>query len=302
MGTVTLGQWRIKLARQVGLDPDNLTPRNEDALTQYVQDALRDIYVYMRWEFLEAYYRLRLYSGSSVGSVAVTAGGTAWTGTDTVWDTGTTGGQIKIRADGEVYRVATVDSTTGITATDTALSTLSGESYILYMDEIDFAAAVENIEAMWVASEDRRLKPMAPSVMASHKSMGYFSGHPQFYAPNGRNSSGYLRVELYPMPAYDEILHVRAYKAGTVPNAEDGTSDVPDQFQNVVQARAKMYLHEGPLGKPDLYAPAASEYARQQMMMVQQHGAAQGPTAIALDPDVHGTEPMSLNVTSRSEA
>lgn len=297
---MTLKTWRTQLARQVGVDIDNITPRVSDALDEYIQNALRDIYSYHRWEFLEETYRYRLYAAASDGTVAVTAAGTVWTGTDTGWDTGMSGGTVKIRSDGEVYRITTVDTSTQATATDAALRTLSAEDYVLYMDEVNLAAAIESIEAMWVATEDKRVLPIPQASMADHKSRGFYSGHPQYFAPKGRDSSGYPRIELYPIPAYDEILHVQAYKAGTVPTSDGGTSDIPDRFQNVVLARAKMYLHESPTGKPELYSPAASEYARLQMMMVQQACINQGPMTLKLDPAVHGPEPLSLDVTKAS--
>ncbi len=298
MGTVTLKTWRTKLARQLGRDEDSLTPTLTAALNQYVQDAIRDIYVVQRWEFLEAAYRVRLYAGLSGGSVAVTAAGTSWTGTGTTFNTAWTGGIVKIRADDEIYRITTIGSTTALTATDVALRTLTASSYVLYMDEVSLASGLENIESVWVTSEDRRLRPMAPSQMADHKSRGYYAGHPQFYAPKGRDSSGYWNLELYPIPAYDEVLHIGGYKAGTVPTADEGTCDVPDQFQGVVLARAEMKLHSGHHGTAERFPIAREEYGRQQAMMVQQANAHQGPMCLQLDPAVHGMEPMTTDVRS----
>lgn len=296
-GTQTLKGWREKLGRLIGRDEDNLQPAEKDRLNQYIQDALRDLYAVSRWEFLFAYYRLELESAVDAGTVAVSAGGTSWTGTGTAWATAfDSAGVAKIRAGGEIYRVASVDSTTGLTTTDAALKALSSEDYYLYLDEISLNTALKSIEAMWVAARHRRLDPMSPSQMADHKSRAFVAGHPQYFAAKGQDASGVRSIELYPIPSTNEILHIQGYKAGTIPTADGGTSDIPDEWQNVVLAGAKKYLYEAK--NDDRYGAAVADWERGKLEMLAKAGVNQGPQTISLDPAVHGPERIDSQVTT----
>ncbi len=296
-GTQTLKGWREKLGRLIGRDEDQLTPGEKTRLNQYVQDALRDLYAVSRWEFLYAYYRIELESAYDTGTVAVSAGGTSWTGTSTAWSTSyDSAGVAKIRAGGEIYRVTSVDSTTGLTTTDAALKALSDEDYYLYLDEISLNTAVKSIETMWVAARDSRLEPMSPSQMADHKSRAFVAGHPQFFAPKGQDSSGIRSIELYPIPSTNEILQIQGYTAGTIPTADGGTSDIPDEWQNVVLAGAKKYLYEAKADQR--YGMAVQDWERGKMEMLQKAGVNQGPMTLSLDPAVHGPERIDSQVST----
>jgi hypothetical protein len=72
------------------------------------------------------------------GSVAITDGDTAVTGTGTTWDVSWTGKKIIFGNEGFPYEISSVDSTTGITLTrayNGAGSNLSGSSYKIFQDE-----------------------------------------------------------------------------------------------------------------------------------------------------------------------
>lgn len=295
VGSITLSEMRSRLGRLIGL-PGSVTPRMEAALNQYIQDALREIYSYARWEFLEAAYRIELEAAYTTGTVAVTAAGTSWTGTGTSWATGfDDAGLASIRAAGEVYRVTSIDSTTGLTATDAALETLTAEDYVLYMDVVSLPSALESIDSCHVSRNSRRLDPMQPAVMAGHKSRGYRGGSPQYFAPFGTDASAVRQLELYPIPGANEILHVRGYKAGTIPTADGGASDIPDRFLNVVMARAKSMMYEAM--KDARMQTAVGEYANGIFRMVMDASLNQGPMAVGLDPAVYGPRSLSHDAT-----
>jgi hypothetical protein len=297
MGTTTLATRRRRLAALFGI-PDNseIPTQIQTEIDDFIQRALRDVYGFHRWEFLSFYSRVELEAAYTTGSVAVTAAGTAWTGTGTSWATAyDSAGTAKIRADGEIYRVASVDSTTGITATDAALKTLSGESYALYMDEVSLDSTLESITSIYGALGETRLLPMPPADMDDHKSRKYYSGRPQFFAPRGVDSNGYTIIEFYPIPAFNEVLHIRGTKAGTIPSADADTDDVPTRFSNVVDERAKAYLYE--YRNDPRFSAAMQNYVEMRQRMIQAENPVQGPRRVLLDPAVYGPEPVTSEVT-----
>ncbi len=254
-------------------------------LNAFIAEALREIYRRAKWPFLDYHDRIRLYAADDDGTVSVTAGGTAWTGSSTSWDTSWSG-NIRIRADGEEYRVSTIGSTTSLTTTDSALSTLSGEDYYLFICEYCLGATLKHIGDMWLVTPDERLQEVSPSEMASMRTRQFYIGHPKYWCQRGVNSNGYPEIELYPVPGFDEILHVNGTKAGTIPSADSDTDDVPDEFSDVVDklARARMFLYKN----DPRYSVEAPVAERALLMMVQQASVNRGVTRISLDPEWYG--------------
>lgn len=296
-GTVTLESWRTRLARFLG-QHQSLTPVVKDTLDECIQAALREVYAFEHWEFLEADYRIELQAAEDAGTVSVAAGGTAWTGTGTAWDTGWSA-HVRIRCDGEVYRVASIDSQTALTSTDAALAALTGKNYLLYVDRYSLSSEVESVSSLHVKLGDRRLGFMSAAAMASHKAMGAFEGHPAYFSNAGLDASGNPVIELYPIPGTNEILHVRGYKTGTVPTADAGTSDVPDRYQETVLAGARMRLYE--LHSDPRHQAAATQFYGGLARMVSDHSVMGGPMRLQLDPDVHGPAPTLVDVVGSDD-
>ena len=300
MGTTTLKIRRARLAALMGVPANRTIPSHvQTELDEIIAKAFRYVYNYDRWEWLWYDERIELEAGDNAGSVAVTAGGTAWTGTGTAWDTGWSG-FMKMRAKGEVYNLTSIDSTTGITATDAALETLSGEDYQLYIDKVSLGANIVNFESLVVTFPQARIRYMPPAVMADHKSRGYLPGRPQFFAPAGYDSNGYPTIEFYPIPANNEILHINGYGAGTIPTADGGTDDLPDRFSDCVDERAKMLLYEY-MGFAKQENMVAYQLAQQRLTesmrrMKDESQLEQGPQRISLDPAVHGPRRLHYDV------
>lgn len=292
MGTTTLKTRRARLAALMGIPANRTIPSHiQTELDEIIAKAFRYVYNYDRWEWLWDDERIELQAAYSLGTVDVAAGGTAWTGNGTAWDTGWSG-FLKIRAKGEVYGVTSVDSATGVTGTDAALEALTAEDYALYIDQFSLGANIVNFESLTVKFPSARLLYMPPAVMADHKSRGMMEGRPQFFAPAGYDSTGYPTIELYPIPANNEILHIQGYAAGTIPTADGGTDDVPNRFSDCVDERAKMLLYEY-MGFAKQENAMAYQLAQQRLSelmrrMKDECQLDQGPQRISLDPAVHG--------------
>ena len=300
MGTTTLKTRRARLVALMGIPANRTIPSHvQTEVNEIIAKAFRYVYNYDRWEWLWDDERIELQAAYSLGTVAVTAAGTAWTGTGTGWDT-TWSGYMRIRAKGEVYNVTSIDSTTGITATDAALETLSAEDYTLYIDQVSLGANIVNFESLSVKFPSSRLIYMPPAVMADHKSRGLMVGRPQFFSPAGYDSNDYPTIEFYPIPANNEILHVQGYSAGTVPTADGGTDDIPNRFSDCVDERAKMLLYEY-MGFTKQENMAAYQLAQQRLTeamrrMKDEAQLDQGPQRISLDPAVHGPRRLEYDV------
>jgi hypothetical protein len=283
VGSTTLLQRRSKLGRLLGIH-GTIQPAMETTLNNAIWDALRDVYTFERWDFLDAYSRVELEAAYAAGTISVTAAATAWTGTGTTWDTGWTA-NVKVLADGNIYRVASIDSTTAITSTDAALATLTNTEYTLFINEYSLDSALENVEAVSVHSGGGRLTPVMPSFLEAAKAQGLRIGTPEYFANAGIDANGYTRIEVWPIPGANQILEVRGYRAGTIPTGDSSTDDVPQRFSNVVDHRAEFYVWKH---KNDPRMQIANgEFGREISMMVDKHSVNQGPVRIQLDPNVH---------------
>lgn len=300
MGTTTLATRRARLAALMGIPANRTIPSHiKTEIDEIIAKALRWVYNRDRWEWLWYDERIELEAAYGEGSVAVTAGGTAWTGTGTAWDTGWSG-YMKMRAKGEVYNLTSIDSTTGITATDAALETLSGEDYHIYIDRVSLGANIVNFESLSITFPNARIRYMPPAVMADHKSRGFLPGRPQFFGPAGFDSDGYPTIEFYPIPSNNEILHIQGYGAGTIPTADGGTDDIPDRFSDVADYRAEMLLYRY-MGFAKQENAIAYQLAQQMCedalrRMKDESQLEQGPQRISLDPAVFGPRRLHYDV------
>ena len=300
MGTTTLKTRRARLASLMGIPANRTIPSHiQTEIDEILAKAFRYVYNYDRWEWLWDDERIELQAAYGEGSVAVTADGTAWTGTGTTWDTGWSG-FMKMLAKGEVYNLTSIDSTTGITATDAALETLSGEDYHIYIDRVSLGANIVNFESLSVTFPSARIRYMPPAVMADHKSRGFLPGRPQFFGPAGYDTNGYPTIEFYPIPSNNEILHIQGYSAGTVPTADGGTDDIPDRFSDCVDERAKMLMYEY-MGFAKQEYVMGYQLAKGRLMeamrrMKDESQLEQGPQRVSLDPAVFGPRRLHYDV------
>ncbi|MCL1598907.1 MAG: hypothetical protein M3094_06970, partial [Actinomycetia bacterium] len=82
MGTTTLKTRRARLASLMGIPANRAIPSHvQTELNEIIAKAFRYVYNYDRWEWLWDDERIELQAAYSLGTVAVTAAGTAWTGT-----------------------------------------------------------------------------------------------------------------------------------------------------------------------------------------------------------------------------
>jgi len=292
MGTVTLSTRRSRLAALQGVSSGMTIPTTlSTELTDFVQRALRHIYAFHRWPFMETKVRVRLYAATKTGTVSVAAGGTSWTGVGTAFPTTWTlaNGQAKIRSEDIVYRVSTISSATALATTDAAVAAISGKSHMVYMDEYSLLSTMETIDSAMIDASADTLTPMTPAEMDQNKALATDCSHPTFFCARGVDSSGYTMIEVWPIPGYDEILQVKGTKVGTIPSGASDTDDIPTRFSDVVDEVAKTYLYE--YFNDPRYSIAKANSETMLVKMVQQAATAQGPRRVRLDPKVFGKSP-----------
>lgn len=298
MGTVTLSTRRTNLARLIGIH-GTIQPNVQAMLDDAIQRALRYIYRYARWPFMESEWRVELEANYATGTIS--SSGTAVTGSGTTFPTGWTATYARMRFGGEIYRVSSIDSTTGITLTDTPLANASaGSAYDLYIERYVISTNVETLTTLWLANlASKRLMYVPPAEMDELKGTQVMFAHPTKWTTRGVDSSGDYIIEVWPIPGSNEILHARGIKDGTIVTADGDTDDIPDRFSDIVDDLARMYLYEEK--KDERFAAAAQRAEMGLMRMIQMSDVNSGEKAWGLDsyryhtPDQHADSVVTVN-------
>lgn len=197
------------------------------------------------------------------------------------------GGQKRIRAAGEVFRVSTISGATSLaTVGDAALATLSDEKYLLYADryELSTLRAIESAKLALPGHEGPRYTP--PGALLELQQQDNRLGHPEKWSILSYNSSGLAVVGVHPIPNHNEILWLTGMKPGTIPVADEQTDDVPDEFSDVVDDWMKVFAYEAFQDERQDGAERKAERTLKEMLgEAEPH---QGPSEFVLDPYYFG--------------
>lgn len=183
---------------------------------RYINIALHDINLGFEYKlpWLERNALLRTHATYITGTVAVSVGSAALTGTSTLWNTANSFSETNVRTTGhlllngepEIYPITTIASDTSLTMGTSYVGTanLSGASYIYFEDEyalasdflrpIDFQFFSQAYEIELIPRDDFRRRFPRPNV----------SGKPKYacildHAPSG-STTPVRRVQFYPYP------------------------------------------------------------------------------------------------------
>lgn len=110
---------------------------------------VNNLYKLWRWRHYETDYQFEIKGAYSTGTVSVTNGATAVTGTDTVWTSDHVGWKIMFAGSEHWYTVEAVGSNTSITLVeDFYEDTLTDATYTLYQDEYDVPSDFDRLKSL----------------------------------------------------------------------------------------------------------------------------------------------------------
>lgn len=213
MAQQTFGQlWQKLLLYAPGLPP---------ALAQqFIKNSYNRIVNYHYWSELFTDWEKVLATEYSTGTVSVTNGNTAITGTSTVWTAAMTGRQIKFDdADGQPYYTFTrVTDTTGTLdrayqgATDTSTTYSIGEYYVEFPSNLAVLDDIRDIDQNWRLRRQFHQPNYLDLIDAKRSN----EGSPTLYvaAPPRIDGTGttYPRYEFWPRPSGGTHLVARYIK------------------------------------------------------------------------------------------
>ena len=154
------------------------------------------------WIVLEQTYRLAttaIYDqDDDTSSVAVAVGSTALTGTDTVWTTAMTGSRIRLAGENQFYTFTYVSKTSGtLDRVYVGSDDLDEEDFTIFQNVYSLASTVAEIQSV---RYDTELKRISIDELNRWDSSRKITGTPSHFCPRGKDSSGYLTIELWPTP------------------------------------------------------------------------------------------------------
>lgn len=279
----TLFTRRARLAELIGISRSQTIPADlQTRLNGYIEDAIRKITREHEWPFMRGYDRIELEAVVTEGTVAVTAGDTAVTGTGTSFPTTWSGvTYAEMRIGRQTYRVASIDSGTGVTLTDAAIETSTAASFQLYKSRyvLPTLYAMETLVST-VGAQDALLATSNEQLQGMKAQMLSF-GRPTYWACVGY-VSGLPEIEVYPVPNYNEILHVRGLKLPTIPSTDNGTDDIPEQWSHVVDLWAQVELFHSM--KDDRYSATLQRAMLELNRMIQSADPNRDGARFELDP------------------
>jgi hypothetical protein len=206
------------------------------AIAHWLNDRYRELVSKAQFEHLRKTGELVLEASVTDGTIGVTRGGTAVTGTDTTWATSPTVATHEhwyFRTRTAWYKIASVTNDTTLTlATAFSEDTVSDGSYQIVKPTHALAS-----DARWLGTfVFPRLRYKIPTVSAAEIDIEdpgrlLAEGSPLKVAQVGVDASNLIKVEIYPPPKETELVR---YSYWSLPTDLEMVSDIPPQIDQHV--------------------------------------------------------------------
>jgi len=170
----------------------------------------------------------------TTGTVAVSNGGTTVTGTDTVWATGMTGRKIRIAGRDEYYTLTYVSPTSLTIDSAYVGDTETAATYSIFQDEFSLASDVEKIITITNPNRRKRIDYIDPLKFEELYLNSLVEGSPYIHTPAGRDSSNYIKVQLYPIPDDVYVLPYRYRKQIADLSGDSDVSAIPNKYHELL--------------------------------------------------------------------
>lgn len=142
----TLGDLKNEMYKKGRITSTNAITSSTE-VTQAINNALIKVYHSFPWPFRRDIITLQTRAPYTTGTITTTLASRSITGSSTSWTTGDIGMWLRVSTESELYKVKSVDSTTGITLENPyrGSNTGAGQSYTLYKRLYTLPSSVDDI-------------------------------------------------------------------------------------------------------------------------------------------------------------
>jgi hypothetical protein len=202
----TLGQLQVFLSKTpagAGIDPL--------VLKGYINARLREILDRNDWLRLIKTGIIQTIAPYVTGTVALTNGSNAVTGTGTTFTASMTGRRFRVSGRNETYTFTYVSATSGTLDRVFEGDTDTGLGYRIFKAVYSLPADVDRVESVFVPSMRRDLNLRGREWLDAHFGGREFYGAPEFFTltDDSSDASPLVQIELYPIPEIAEGLPIR---------------------------------------------------------------------------------------------
>jgi hypothetical protein len=230
----------------------------EDVVKQALNDVLQEICQSHNFSWLYGSTSFITTVPYETGTITATEGSAVVTGYGTIFTEAMVG--RKLTCEDATYTISAYVSGTELTlSTNYAGTGGSGLSYRIYQDEYSLAADVEDILSVWQENSPGKLVKVGIEVMDYYYPQRSAFGYPVAYSIVGYDSTGYIKIALYPIPSQARNIYYRYKKRVTEMSADDSTPIVPLRYRWVL-AKGALYIVAKYLDMPDIGGDFEREY------------------------------------------
>lgn len=246
MAYTNYGTVQTAVMTKIGIVDDDV----EDVIEQAINDIMEEICNSHNFSWLYADSSFITTAPYNTGTLTATTGATTITGSGTTWTSAMAGRRVTI--EDAFYEVSAFVSTTELTlGNNYAGAGGSGLSYKIYQNEYSLSSDTEDVLSMYQENNPQKLTkvglPMLDRAYPQRNSYGF----PSLYAINGYDSSGNMKVEIYPIPNQARNIYYRMKKRVTVLSADSDDPIIPLRYRYVL-FRGAVYEAADSLDMPDI--------------------------------------------------
>lgn len=209
MAQLTRGALRAVLAARCGVNNDSGSD-SEAYLNMDIDAAAKRVWGARPWAERVGECEVFTVAPYTTGTVAITQGSTAVTGSGTTWTTAFTGRKLALALGSPWYRFTRTGNTSGTIPTGGyAEATVTASPYTLFQDEYDLTATFEAIQSAQILSSIRNgdLRETTEADMDERWYVHGAQSTPALFAPCHPTTAGIRRIRLFPIP--DTIYRIR---------------------------------------------------------------------------------------------
>ncbi len=254
MAYTNYGTIKTDVMAKIGIDDTDV----ETVVDQALNDILQEI--------CQSYNFSWLYGDSSfitvlpynTGTVTATEGSATVTGDGTTFTSAMVG--RKFQCENATYVISAYVSGTEVTlSTDYAGAGGAGLTYKIYQDEYSLSADVEDILSMRQENDPQKLTKWGIENLDKYYPQRNAFGYPAIYSIIGYDSSGYMKVAVYPIPAQARNIYYRFKYRVTEMSTDLDEPIVPLRYRWII-AKGALYTVAKYLDMPDIGTDYEREY------------------------------------------
>lgn len=216
MSQRTQAELVAEIGFRLGLDVSSGSD-GEVSVIDALDDAQRRVWNAKKWKERRGSAFVPTFTPYSTGTVAIALGGTALTGTTTVWTAAMSGRKFALALGSPHYVFTYVSGTSGTVAQAYAEATQTASPHVIFSDEFDVATDVGSIARISLERPEwgGRMEPVEESALDGSAFVHGASGQPKFWCRTNSTTVGTYRIRVWPIPDGVYRMRIRYWKTCT---------------------------------------------------------------------------------------